>query len=246
MRYLLFSITILLLLTGCTMHPPSTAAFMDAMSSPHATSHTARIEYAQYDEEKDGWDSPIAYDHLKSNNGTVWGFGFQPSPYITFGTGNDYAAIRGWLSMPWALGIAVIVCPACFIDTDDDDEEYDDYWTELDDDKKDVDYVEALEDLFGTFAGGISFIQQIPISDHFSFGAEEYVCRNVWIPRRGNKEKATVEGGLGAFANLKFERFSIGIDAHYGLMNFELERERFALSVNFTFRSPRENPVEDE
>lgn len=241
MRYLLISITILLLLTGCTMHPPSTAAFMDAMESSYETHHSVRAEYSQYDKKEDGWDSPVAYDFLKSSNGTVWGFGFQPSPYITFGTGNDYAAVRGWLSMPWALGIAVVVCPLCFVDTDDDDKEYDDYWTELDEDKKNVDYVGAIEDLFGAFAGGISFIQQIPLSDHFRLGIEEYVSRNVWIPRRDNKEKSTVEGGLGAFANLKFRSISFGIDAHYGLMDFDPKRARMAFSVSVSYHHQKQH-----
>ncbi|PWJ62510.1 MULTISPECIES: hypothetical protein [unclassified Fibrobacter] len=236
MRYLLISVTILLLLTGCTMHPPSTAAFMDAMESSYETHHSVRAEYSQYDKKEDGWDSPVAYDFLKSSNGTVWGFGFQPSPYITFGTGNDYAAVRGWLSMPWALGIAVIVCPVCFIDTDDDDEEYDDYWSDIDDEKKDVDYVGAIEDLFGAFAGGISIIQQLPIGDVFRIGVEEYITRNVWIPRRDNEEKSTLEAGFGAYINFRFENFSVGIDAHYGFLDFNPNRERFAISANVSLR----------
>lgn len=236
MRYLLISVTILLLLTGCTMHPPSTAAFMDAMESSYETHHSVRAEYSQYDKKEDGWDSPVAYDFLKSSNGTVWGFGFQPSPYFTIGEGNDYFAVRSWISMPWVLGIAVIVCPVCFIDTDDDDEEYDDYWSDIDDEKKDVDYVGAIEDLFGAFAGGISIIQQLPIEDVFRIGVEEYITRNVWIPRRDNEEKSTLEAGFGAYINFRFENFSVGIDAHYGFLDFNPNRERFAISANVSLR----------
>lgn len=233
MRHLLASITIMLLLTGCTMHPPSTAAFMDALNAPPSTSHSVRGEFSQYEKSEDGWDSPLSYDLLVSDgNYSVWGFGFQPSPYFTFGSGNEYAAVRGWISMPWVIGTAMVLCPVCFIDTDDDDKEYDDYWTAIDDEKKDLDIVGALEEWAGAFAGGLSLIEQISIGEHFCIGIEEYVARNVWIPRRDNKRKSDVEGGFGVFANLKFEKFSIGLDAHYGLMDFDPDRTRIAISAN--------------
>ncbi len=241
MRYLLASIMILLLLTGCTMHPPSTAAFMDALNAPPSRSHSVRGEFSQYEKSDDGWDSPLSYDLLVSNGeNSVWGFGFQPSPYFTFGTGNEYAAVRGWISMPWVIGTAIVLCPACFIDTDDDDEEYDDYWTAIDDEKKDFDFVGTLEEWAGAFAGGLSVIEQIPIGDHFSFGIEQYIARNVWIPKRDNRNKSDIEAGFGAFANLWFRKFSIGIDAHYGFMDLDPDRTRFAFSVSVSYHHYRQ------
>lgn len=53
--------------------------------------------------------------------------------------------------------------------------------------KKDFDFVGALEEWAGAFAGGLSVIEQIPIGDHFSFGIEQYIARNVWIGNTRNK-----------------------------------------------------------
>jgi len=234
MRYLLVSITILLLLTGCTMHPPSTAAFMDATErsakypGESRQAFTVRGEYSQYAVKDDGWDFPASLEYLFSKNGLTWGAGLLPSPYFTAGFGDKYYGVRTWISAPWLIGTLSVIG---LLSDDDDDEEYEDK-----DDRYDVDDLGDLPALwFVTFAGGVSFIQQLPLGEFVRIGIEEFIARDVWIPVRDNNEWSAIEAGLTAYISYRQSKFDIAIEGRYSILDMDPDRYRLGISLTASY-----------
>ncbi len=239
MRYTIFSICLLLLLNGCTMHPPSASAFMGAAESYKVRTVTVRGETSKYESKDDGWDVPVAVDVLKTDGvGFVWGYGFLPSPYVTWGRVSEYFGFRVWLSAPWAITTLAMLCPVCFTGEEDDESSEDWYESESDDDDDDMDYVEFLGYWAGAFSGGSSIIEQIPIGSVVRIGFEQYIARSL---KFFSKDEDTVaEAGFGGYLSLNFKYLSVGLDVHYGFMNFDSNRKRIAASLNVSFHYGRE------
>ena len=246
MRFLLLFVSFLLFMTGCTMHPPSTAAFMDATEKGRkewsaVKSVTIRPEYSQYENKDDGWDFPLALETLSSEDGYTKGFGLLPSPYFTIGYGTRHYGFRGWISAPWLIGTIGVLCPVCLTDDDEDDDDEDD------DERYDVDNLEDLGDLpslwLTTFAGGASFIQQFPIGSHLRLGIEEFVARNVWIPVRNNNEQSGVETGITFYINFTARRWHLAAEARYSILDMNPDRTRLALSISFSYDTMKEHSL---
>lgn len=212
-----------LLFSGCSMHPPSASGFMQAVEKSSGDKSSSNISVSAkklYSNlSPDEWEMPLGIDYISANNGFAFGLGLLPSPYITFGEGNKYFAARTWISAVWAGAMLALLKAA---DNEDNTEE---------DEKEIADFAGVLMELF---SGGISFIEQLPITNYVRIGIEEYIARNFWISHWKQEDFSNSEVGLGSFITINASQHHFSLEGRYGIIDFNVDKPRLTLSLIYT------------
>lgn len=207
------------LLSGCSMHPPSASSFMQAVENGgYAASISAKKLYNNLSE--DEWEMPVGLDLVSSNaNGIALGVGLLPSPYFTIGTGNKYFGVRTWMSALW-LGAMLAV----FDESNNEDLS--------EEDKETIDDITSV--LLNLFSGGFSIIEQLPIGSIVRIGLEEFIARNFWISHWEQDDFSNFEVGAGAYLTINAYNHHFTFEGRYSLIDFNIDKDRLTLSLIYT------------
>ena len=228
MRILLYAIA-LLILAVCSMHPPSSTAFMEALEQSYdgknTSSYSVKVQHIKYSHSADEWDLPVGFEKSTAvSPGYVVGWGLLPSPYFHAGGGNKYIAIKGWVSTIWLAAFT-----ALYADDEDNSSEATESYS---DDEETLDELTLF--VFELFSGGFSFIQQLPIGDHLRIGVEEYISRNFWIAHLTQEDFSNVECGIGPYISFRTRQHRFAVESHFGLIDFS-DKKRWTIGLTYTY-----------
>jgi len=232
-----------LLTTGCTMHPPSAAGFMEAIETAKSDNedfriYSGRIEHIRYNMSDDEWEMPVALETTRGYNGThyagVTGWGLLPSPYFMLGAGTPYYGIRTWISSLWLTPIFLQAAKVSCLFTEDDVEScYDE--EESSDDEEDSYDMEDIGNTFKLFAGGASIVLQAPIGRHVRIGIEGFVARNVWVTKLDQEDFSNAEIGYGGYASVRIASHRFSLEARHSYVDFKFKKTRLTLAIVYNY-----------
>ena len=191
-----------------------------SLDNKTSASYSVKVQHIKYSHSADEWDLPVGVEQSKAfSPGFVAGWGLLPSPYFHAGTGNKNIAIRGWISAIWLAAFTALYAKEDDDSSDNDDKTVDDLTTFV----------------FELFSGGISFIQQLPIGDHFRIGVEEYISRNIWIAHYTQEDFSNVESGIGPYISYKTNRHRFSVESHFGVIDFSPQKKRWTIGLTYTY-----------